>query len=125
MRRHSVTEGTRGEILAELDQYRSDRTAHSQPEKAARYAQAVRAVEAGALEVQIKHAVYRVLYEPRPPQYITVEREREKILGELEDGRRARSNADAAMAFEHAIAAVEAGALAVFAGGVMYRVVED
>lgn len=62
MRHYSVTEGTRAEILAELDQYGRDRTAQGKPEKAAELAEAWREVRDGATWVEVgKHQVYRVV----------------------------------------------------------------
>lgn len=128
MRRRALTEGTREEIRAELEESRRDRdegSPHPKPEKAAAFERAITALGAGAVEVEVERAVWRVVGEPRPPQYITVERDREKILAELEDGRRVRAGTDALAAFENAVAAIQAGALAVFVGSTLYRVVEE
>jgi len=127
MRRKGLTDDTREMIRAELEESRRDRaegSPHPKPEKAAAFARAIEALDRGALEVRVEHAIWRVVGEPRPPQYITIERDREKLLAELEDGRRARAGTDALTAFEDAITAMQAGALAVWAGGVMYRIVE-
>lgn len=61
VRRYSVAEGSRSEILTELDQYGSDRAQQGKPEKAREFAAAIAAVEAGADEVIVGHSVYRVV----------------------------------------------------------------
>jgi len=120
MRHHNVTEDTRDGILAVLNTYGSDRAQQGKPEKAAQYAQAVHAVEAGALEVRVEHSVYRVVGEQRLARFVTVEAARGQVLAELRgfsDKQTGRGYAEAATAVEH-------GALAVWADGTMYRVVE-
>lgn len=129
MRRRALTEGPREQIRAELEESRRDRaegSPHPKPEKAAAFERALAALNYGALAVAVEKAVWHVIGEPLPPQFITVQRDREMVLAELTDGLavRADSDAEVRLRFEHAIAAVQAGALAVFAGGVLYRVVE-
>ncbi len=128
MRRRALTEGTREQIRAALEESRRDRaegSPHPEPEKAEQFERALAALNYGALEVAVEHAAWRVAGEPARPQFITVQRTREKILAELSDYRAAMDWSGAAMEFEHAAAAIQAGALAVFAGGMLYRVVED
>lgn len=61
MRRYGVTEGTREEILAELDQYGHDRTHAGKQAAADAIAQAWRDVRDGATEAWINdHTLYRV-----------------------------------------------------------------
>lgn len=127
MRRKGLTDDIREKIRAELEESRRDRaegSPHPKPPKAEVFARAIEALDHGALEVKVENAVWRVIGEPRPPQYITIERDREQIMAELEDGRRTRAGTDALAAFEDAVVAIQAGALAVFVGGAMYRVVE-
>lgn len=60
-----VREGTREEILAELDQLGRDRSGNGKEEKARELAEAHGAVEAGAEEVRIgRTAIYRVISPP-------------------------------------------------------------
>ena len=61
MRRRALTAGTRDEIAAELEQYGSDRAQQGKPEKAREFARALAAVEDGADEVEVGHAVYRIV----------------------------------------------------------------
>lgn len=61
MRRRALNEGTREEILAELDQYGSDRAQQGKEDKARLYARAWHAVKGGAIEVEVEHAVYHVV----------------------------------------------------------------
>ena len=130
MRHHGVTEDTRDGILATLDQLGLDRTHHGKEAKAREYAQAIHAIEAGALEVRVRHMLYRVVGEQRPRQYLTTEATREATLEALTGWRKhwtqaAAEHAELAAEFAQAVAAVEHGALAVFAGREMYIVVED
>jgi hypothetical protein len=124
MRRHAVTEGTRDEILVELEESKADRgEPHPKPERAAEFERAIAAVKAGALEVRVKHTVYRIVGEYRPQQHLTTEASRDRILEAL---RSHDFKVDYVRTeFDNAIAAVELGALAVFAFGDMYRVMED
>lgn len=64
MRRSGLNEGTRAEILAELDQYGSDRLDAGKHDRAREYAKAINAIENGADEVRVEHAVYRVTDSP-------------------------------------------------------------
>lgn len=61
MERKALNKGTRAEILGELEQYGSDRAQQGKEEKARAYARAWHAVEGGAVEVEVEHAVYRVV----------------------------------------------------------------
>lgn len=61
MRRRALTEGTREEILAELNQYGSDRAQQGKTDKAAEFADALREVRDGATWVEVGHTVYRVV----------------------------------------------------------------
>lgn len=64
MKRSALNEGTRAEILAELDEYGRDRMAQGaedSEERAREYARALAVIEAGADEVRVDRAVYRVL----------------------------------------------------------------
>jgi len=124
MRHHGVTEDTRDGILATLDQLGRDRTHHGKEDKAREYAQAIHAIEAGALEIRVRHMLYRVGGEERPRQYLITEDSRERVLEALRSysktagGKRAEE-------YTQAIAAIGHGALVVFVDGEMYRVVED
>jgi hypothetical protein len=125
MRHHSVLEDSREMILAELEQSKADRTEpHAKPPRAAEFERAIAAVKAGAVEVRVKNAVYRVVGEQRPRQYLITEDGRERVLealrsyGETAGGKRAEEYAQAIEAIDH-------GALVVFVDGEMYRVVED
>ena len=126
MRHHSVLEDTREMILAELEQAKADRgEPHPKPPRAAEFERAIAAVKAGAVEVRVKHTVYRVVGEQRPRQYLITEDSRARILetlrsyGDKASGERAQEYAQAIEAIGH-------GAAVVFAGGEMYRlVVED
>lgn len=125
MRHHNVTEDTRDALLAELNTYGSDRAQQGKAEKAAAYAQAVHAIEAGALEVRVEHSVYRVVGEQRPARYATVEDRREQVLIELGGQRRFHAGHPKEGEVVQAIAAVGYGAIAVWADGVLYRVVVE
>jgi hypothetical protein len=112
-------------ILAELEQSEADRTEpHGKPPRAAEFERAIAAVKAGAAEVRVKNAVYRVVGEQRPRQYLITEDGRERILetlrsyAETAGGHRAEE-------YAQAIEAIGYGALVVFVDGEMYRVVED
>lgn len=62
MRSYNVTEGTRDEILAELDAYGADRSQAGKAEKAAVIAEAWREIRDGATWVEISpRQVYRVV----------------------------------------------------------------
>ncbi|NUR04319.1 MAG: hypothetical protein HOY79_49800 [Streptomyces sp.] len=63
MRSYGVTEGTKDEILAELDRMGLDRTAQGDEEKAAAIAQAWREVRDGDTWVKLGHIVFRVVNE--------------------------------------------------------------
>lgn len=58
---YGVTEGSLGEILAELDQYGADRAAQGKEVKAHRYAEAIALVGKGAAEVEVDRIRYRVV----------------------------------------------------------------
>jgi hypothetical protein len=60
---YSVTEGTRAQLLAELDQYGADRAQQGKAEKAREFARALDELENGADEVRVGHTVYRVVGE--------------------------------------------------------------
>lgn len=112
-------------ILAELEQSRADRgEPHAKPERAAEFERAIAAVKAGAVEVRVKHAAYRVVGEQRPRQYLITEDDRSRILETLRSYAD-KASSDRAAEYAAAIAAVGHGATAVFAGGEMYLVVED
>jgi hypothetical protein len=128
MRRRALTEATRELIRAELEESRRDRaegSPHPKPEKAAAFERAITALDHGALAVAVEKAVWWVTGEPGPDHYLTVQRDRESILAELKDGHAARAGHEAAAKYADAIVAIEHGALAVFAGGMLYRVVEE
>jgi hypothetical protein len=111
-------------ILAELEQSKADRTEpHGKPPRAAEFERAIAAIEGGALEVRVRNAVYRVVGEERPRQYLITEDNRERVLETL---RRHGGMAGGHRAEEHAqaIAAIGHGALVVFVDGELYRVVE-
>ena len=61
MKRYNVTEGSRAEILAELDQYGSDRAQQGKPDKAREFKHAIDAIKDGADEVRVGHSVYRIV----------------------------------------------------------------
>lgn len=126
MRRHAVLEDTRDEILAALDKVGRDRTegAHPRLDKARRIAQALHAIEAGAVEVRVEHTVYRVVGEERPRQYLITE---DSPAGVLETLRSYgdKASGERAQEYAQAIEAIGHGALAVFAGGEMYRLVAE
>lgn len=125
MRHHSVLEDTREMILAELEQARADRgEPHPKPPRAAELERAIAAMTAGALEVRVQHTVYRVAGEQRPRQYLITEDSREQVLETLHSHGR-MAGGDRTREYTQAIAAIEHGATVVFAGGEMYRVVED
>lgn len=110
-------------ILAELEQSRADRTEpHGKPPRAAEFERAIAAVKAGALEVRVKNGVYRVVGEQRPRQYLITEDSRERVIEMLMGYEK---NPALAADITRALAALEYGATVVFAGGEMYRVVED
>lgn len=112
-------------ILAELEQARADRgEPHPKPPRAAELERAIAAVEAGAVEVRVKNGVYRVVGEERPRQYLITEDSPERVLETLHSHGR-MAGGDRAREYTKAIAAIEHGATVVFAGGEMYRVVED
>jgi len=128
MRRKGLTEGTRDEILAELD----DR-GHSQADgphpnvaKARTIAQALHAIEAGAVEVEIRDELFRVVGEARPHRYQVAEEPATAIRTELEKWAEHwdAADPDRAAEYEAALAALGYGALAVYADGTLYRVVE-
>lgn len=129
MRRRALTEGTREEIRAELEESRRDRaegSPHPKPKKAAQFERALTALNAGAVEIAVERGpVWRVVGEPGPDHFLTVQRDRERVLAELKDGHAMRAGHDSAAKFADAIVAVEHGALAVFAGGMLYRIVEE
>lgn len=111
-------------ILAELEQSKADRTEpHGKPPRAAELERAIAAVKAGALEVRVKNAVYRIVGEQRPRQYLITEDSRERVIetlrsyGETAGGKRAEE-------YTQAIAAIGHGALVVFVDGELYRVIE-
>lgn len=58
---HGVVEGAREEVAAELERYGSDRAQQGKEDKAARYARALHAVEAGALAVRVEGVLYRIV----------------------------------------------------------------
>lgn len=125
MRRYPVTEGSRAEILAELEQYGADRAQQGKPEKAAVFAQAIHAIEAGAVEVTAGHALYRVVGEQRPRGHVVKEDGREQIRAELLGLQRFYAGHISESDFINAVAAIGYGAAAVFLDGTLYRVVED
>lgn len=61
MERKALNRGTRDEILAELEAYGSDRAQQGKEEKARELARALHAIAEGAIEVEVGHAVYRVV----------------------------------------------------------------
>ena len=62
MRHYSVTEGTRAEVLAALDEAGLDRAAQGRQDKDDELAEAWREVRDGATWVEVgKHQVYRVV----------------------------------------------------------------
>lgn len=125
MRRRPLTEGTLDEIIAELEKYGSDRAdgPHSKPEKAVPFARALAALECGAVEVEANGGVYRVTGWRSDGQYLTVERDRSAITAELLEQRERVADSDR-REYEQAVYAVAKGALAVFADGTLYRIVE-
>lgn len=128
MRRRALTEGTRDEILAKLDEYGRDRAdgPHPNEDKASRIARAYLAIQCGAVEVEFDNGVYRVTDWARPARYLIAEETHEVVLAEMNRyrdlyaGSKERSDPfrDAAMALGY-------GARAVFADGTLYRVVEE
>lgn len=63
MDRHGVTERSRADILAELDQLGRDRLTHGKEDRAREYARAWHVINDGGEEVAVGHAVYRVVGE--------------------------------------------------------------
>lgn len=126
MRRHSVLEDTRDQILAELDKLGRDRAdgPHPRLDKARQLAQALHAIEAGAVEVRVEHAVYRVVGEERPRQYLITEDSRERVLETLRSYSKT-AGGHRAEEYAQAIEAIGHGALAVFVDGEMYRLVAE
>ena len=66
MKRSNVNVGTRTEILAELEQYGSDRVAHGKTDRAREYARALASIEAGSDVVRVRHSVWVVCDEKSP-----------------------------------------------------------
>jgi hypothetical protein len=58
---YGVTEGTREEVLAELDRYGADRAQQGKEAKARRYAEAIAQVGKGAVEVEVDRIRYRIV----------------------------------------------------------------
>lgn len=58
---YGLMEGTRAELIAELDRYGSDRHAHGKEDKAREFARAIGVLERGGEEVQVGRIVYRVM----------------------------------------------------------------
>lgn len=58
---YGITEGSRTEILAELDRYGSDRAQQGKEEKAHRYAKAIAYIGKGATEVEVDGIRYRIV----------------------------------------------------------------
>lgn len=128
MRRKALTEDTREAIRAELEQSHADRAhgPHPKPEKAAAWRRALDALEHGAIAIQVDSALYRVIGEQRPRQYLTVEDTRDAIIVELTGHADLHAaSPDIADGFVLAIGAITFGALEVFAGGTLYRIVEE
>jgi len=125
MRHTALAEGTRDEILGELEQYGSDRAQQGETEKARAYAQALHAVRAGAVEVRVEHAVYRIIGEHRPDSYVTSSGSRDSVLVRLKGLCEFHAASDRRPELEDAVSAVEHGGLEVFVDGTLYRVVED
>lgn len=129
MRRYSVTLGAAADIIAELDRAGTDRTAHGKPDRAAEYARAIAAIEAGGdgTEVVIgEHALYRIGGPARPRrQYMTVEDSRERVLAELRRWQEMYAGTERDGDFDGAIAAIEYGAVAVHVDGIRYHVVSE
>lgn len=128
MRRYSVTEGTLAEITAELDAAGADRAngPHPKPEKAAEFAEALSALNHGALEVRVRHAIYRVTDAWPAGQHLTDQGDCDALLSTLGHYQSSYVGVSDELAAEYrrAIEAVRRGALAVVAGGTLYRVVE-
>lgn len=59
--RYGVSEGTREEVLAELDRYGADRAQQGKEAKARRYAEAIAQVGKGAVEVEVDRIRYRIV----------------------------------------------------------------
>lgn len=60
MKRSNVNAGTRAEVLAELEEYGSDRARQGNAIKAAEYARAIAEIEGGADVVRVRSSVWRV-----------------------------------------------------------------
>lgn len=59
--RYGVTEGTRGEVAAEIDQYGDDRAQQGKVEKAKAIARALNSLGDGADEVRVEGIVFRIV----------------------------------------------------------------
>lgn len=60
-RRYGVTEGSRDEIMAELEQYAADRAQQGKHVKAGELRDGMMALGKGSREVRVEHIVYRVV----------------------------------------------------------------
>ena len=63
MKRYRVAEGTKGEVMAELDRYGKDRLQQGKEDKARQFARALADVEEGSTWVEVDGGVYRVVAE--------------------------------------------------------------
>lgn len=61
MKRSLLNQGTKDEILHELNRYGSDRAQAGKEDRAREYARAVNAIQEGAEQVEVEHAIYRVV----------------------------------------------------------------
>jgi hypothetical protein len=124
MRRYSVTEGSTDDVLAELNQAGTDRTAQGREDKARDIARAALAVEIAGYGTEVvvgAHSLYRAAGPREPRRYLTVEDAKASILTELQG--LADFHGDERPEFGRAIAAIKYGATAVFVDGVRYHVI--